>query len=238
MDILAPTAGAPAEAALAERRAERIEPRLRRVGLATALFLAPWAIVACNASWAIAQRDGARDETGADQLAAATAHPALLHATVLAGMIGALLMIPATLAVARLAGQRAARLGFVAATLTAAGYACYLAVLMPDLRTIAAARLGGQVQNYAAVVDAAQADTSAVWVFMLFVVGNIIGTFLLGLALWRSRVVARWTAAAVMVWPPLHIVGLAVGVEAFEVVGAVVQGIAFAAIGVRLLRTR
>nr|WP_296068862.1 hypothetical protein [uncultured Actinoplanes sp.] len=216
--------------------AEPIEPRLRRAGLAAALLLAPWAIVATNAGWAIAQNDGATDETGADQLAAAAAHPTLLHATVLLGMIGALLMIPAALAVARVAAQGAARLSFVGGTLTAAGYACYLAVLAPDLRTIAAARLGNQVGGYAAVVDTAQQDTSTVWVFLLFVAGNLIGTFLIGLALWRSRAVARWIAVAVMAWPFLHIAGLALTAEVFEVAGAAVQGVAFAAVATRLLR--
>jgi hypothetical protein len=73
-------------------------------------------------------------------------------------------------------------------------------------------------------------------VFLLFVLGNLVGTFLLGLALWRSRSIARWAAAAVMVWPPMHIVGLAVGLEWFEVLGATVQGVGFAAVGVHLLR--
>lgn len=217
--------------------AAQVEPRLRRIGLAAALFIAPWAIVATNTGWAIAQRDGAKDDTGADQLAAATAHPSLLHATVLFGMIGALLMIPAVLAVARAVGARAAKLGFVAGTLTAAGYACYFAVLAPDLRTIAAARLGPKAGDYAAVVDAAQADTSAAWVFLLFVLGNVVGTFLLGLALWRAGSVPRWVAGAVMLWPPLHIVGLLLSAEVFEVVGAAIQGMAFAAIGIRLLRS-
>ncbi|MFG1661413.1 hypothetical protein ACGFIY_33520 [Micromonospora chersina] len=214
---------------------QTVQPQLRRIGLAAALFLAPWAIVACNTFWAIAQSRGAKDETGADQVAAATAYPDLLHLAVLFGMIGALLMIPASLAVARVVGPAAAKLGFVAGTMTAAGYACYLAILTPDLRTIAAARLGGRVQNYAGVIDAAQADGSAAWVFLLFAAGNIIGTFLLGLALWRSNSVSRWVASAVMVWPPMHIIGLAVSAEVFEVAGATVQGVAFAAIGVRLL---
>jgi hypothetical protein len=51
------------------------------------------------------------------------------------------------------------------------------------------------------------------------VLGNIVDTFLLGLALWRSRSVARWAAAAVMIWPPMHVVGLLAGVEWFEVDG-------------------
>ncbi|WP_327001758.1 hypothetical protein OHA72_42530 [Dactylosporangium sp. NBC_01737] len=98
------------------------------------------------------------------------------------------------------------------------------------------ARVGGPTADFAAVLDARQQDAAGTWVFLLFVLGNIVGTFLLSLALWRSREVARWAAAAVMVWPPTHIAGLVAGVEWLEVAGAAVQGLGFAAVGVRLPR--
>ncbi|MFC4041463.1 hypothetical protein ACFO1B_23765 [Dactylosporangium siamense] len=216
--------------------ADRHDIRLRRYGLAAAALVAPWLIVACNTGWAMAQAAGASDETGADALAAAAAHPALLRNVVLFGMLGALLMVPATLGAARVAGRGAARLAFVAGTLTAAGYACYQAVLLTDLTTLAMVRVGGPMAGFAAVLDTRQQDAAGTWVFLLFVLGNIVGTFLLGLALWRSRSVARWAAAAVMLWPPMHVAGLVAGVEWFEVAGAAVQGIGFAAVGVHLLR--
>ena len=207
---------------------------LRRFGLAAGTLLAPWFILACNTGWAMAQADGASDETGADALAAAAAHPDLLHNVVLFGMIGALLMIPAALGAARVAG--AGRLSFIGGTLVAAGYACYLAVLMSDLTTLAMVRVGGPMAAFAEVLDTRQEFAAGTWVFLLFVLGNIVGTFLLGLALWRSRAVPRWAGAAIMAWPLLHITGLVAGVELFEVAGAVLQGAGFAAVGVRLLR--
>jgi hypothetical protein len=217
---------------------DRHDTRLRPFGLAAAALIAPWFIVACNTGWAIAQASGASDATGADALAAAAAHPTLLHNVVLFGMLGALLMVPAVLGVARVAGRGAARLSFVAGTLTAAGYACYLAVLLTDLTTLAMVRVGGPMTAFADVLDARQRDAAGTWVFLLFVLGNLVGTFLLGLALWRSRSVARWAAAAVMVWPPMHVVGLAVGLEWFEVAGATLQGLGFAAAGIQLFRRR
>jgi hypothetical protein len=217
---------------------DRYDTGLRRFGLAAGAFLAPWFIVACNTGWAIAQADGARDETGADSLAAATAHPTLVHSVILFGLLGALLMIPAALGAARLAGQGAAKLSFIAGTLVAAGYACYFAVLLPDLTTLAMVRVGGPMADFARVLDARQEDATGAWVFLLFVVGNILGTFLLGLALWRSRSTARWAAVAIMVWPPMHIIGLVAGVEWFEVAGAAVQGLGFAAVAIRLLQRR
>ena len=207
---------------------------LRRFGLAAGTLLAPWFLLACNTGWAMAQADGASDGTGADSLAAAAAHPGLLHNVVLFGMIGALLMIPAALGAARIAG--AGRLSFIGGTLVAAGYVCYLAVLMSDLTTLAMVRVGGPPAEFARVLDTRQEFAAGTWVFLLFVLGNIVGTFLLGLALWRSRAVPRWAGAAIMAWPLLHIAGLVAGVELFEVAGAIVQGIGFAAVGVRLLR--
>jgi hypothetical protein len=207
---------------------------LRRFGLAAGALLAPWFILACNVGWAMAQADGASDATGADSLAAAAAHPDLLHNVVLFGMIGALLMIPAALGAARIAG--AGRLSFIGGTLVAAGYVCYLAVLMSDLTTLAMVRVGGPMADFARVLDTRQEFAAGTWVFLLFVLGNIVGTFLLGLALWRSRAVPRWAAAAIMAWPLLHITGLVAGTEWIEVAGAIVQGAGFAAVGVQLLR--
>jgi hypothetical protein len=215
---------------------DRYDTRLRRLSLAAAAFLAPWFIVACNTGWAMAQAAGASDRTGADALAAAAAHPTLLHNVVLFGMLGALLMIPAALGAARVAGRGAAKLSFIAGTLVAAGYACYFAVLLTDLTTVAMVRVGGPMADFASVLDARQEDAAGIWVFLLFVLGNLVGTFLLGIALWRSRSIARWAAAAIMIWPPMHIVGLAAGVEWFEVAGAAAQGLGFAAVGAHLLR--
>jgi hypothetical protein len=39
----------------------------------------------------------------------------------------------------------------------------------------------------------------------LFVVGHVLGTVLLGVAMWRSRAVPRWAAAMTLVSQPLHL---------------------------------
>lgn len=86
------------------------------------------------------------------------------------------------------------------------------------------------------MIDDTQADATVMWMFALFVVGNVAGTFLLGLALLRSHAVAAWAAIAVMAWPVLHIIGVAAGTEWFEVAGAALQAAGLAAAGVGVLR--
>ncbi len=208
-------------------------PRSR--GLATALFLAPWGFVVANACYAWATRQGGDDSTGAHALALAAASPAPLRAAIFAAMLGSILMVPATIGAMRLIGHRAARLRLVGGVLVAAGYICYFAINLSSVTTLAMVDHGGTLTEYAAVLDASQQDPLAIWVFLLFVLGNLVGTLLLGLALWRSRCVPVWAAAAVLAWPPLHVVGLVVGSEWFEVVGAIAQAIGFATVGARLL---
>ena len=77
-------------------------------------------------------------------------------------------------------------------------YICYFALVYHSFITTAMAQQGSSLGNYVAVLDAAAGDPLTVWVTALFIIGNIVGTFLLGLALLRAGVVARWAAYAVM----------------------------------------
>jgi hypothetical protein len=215
-----------------EVRDTRLE-RARRMGLALACLVAPWGFVITNAGYAWAIRNGASDETGAGALALSAANPGLTHLIVLAGMLGSLLIVPATLAAMRVA--RTSWLAFVGGTLMAAGYICYFAVLSSSTMVLAMALHGGPQADFAAAIDAGQQDPFATWVFLLFVAGNLLGTLLLAIGLLRSRTVPVWAALAIMVWPPLHVTGLVVGSEWFEVTGAVFQGLGFAGVATVVL---
>ncbi|WP_405088764.1 hypothetical protein [Microbispora sp. NBC_01389] len=210
-------------------------PRARHVPLALALFTAPWGFVVANAAYAWATRDGGSDSTGAEALALTAAHPGEMRLSTVAAMLGSLLMVPAVLGARRLIGDRSRTLGFLGATLMAAGYICYFAVAFAGITGTVMAERGGPVADYAAILDGAQNDPSVIWVFLLFVLGNLVGTLLLGLALLRARVVPLWAAAGIMLWPPLHVIGLVAGTEWFEVAGAVTQAVGLVVTGARLL---
>ena len=86
------------------------------------------------------------------------------------------------------------------------------------------------------MIDSSLGGASAVWVNVTFLIGNVVGTFLLGLALLRSRSVYAWACWGVFGWSVLHIVGILLGTEWFEVVGALAQAVGFAGVAVCLLR--
>jgi energy-converting hydrogenase Eha subunit C len=210
-------------------------PHTRGVPLALAMFTAPWGFVVANSAYAWATRAGGSDSTGADALALAAAHPGLYRLGSVAAMLASLLMVPAVLGVKRLVVARSPKLGSIGAALTAGGYICYFAIASSGFVDIAMAERGGPVADYAAVLDSSQSDPAVLWMFLLFVAGNLIGTLLLGLALLRSRAIPLGAAAAVLAWPPLHVIGLVVGSEWFEVAGAVLQAVGLAVAGRRLL---
>jgi hypothetical protein len=209
---------------------------MRRVGCAIAMVLAPWGFVVANTAYLLAIRDGGSEDTGAETLALYGAHPGLVHMAVLGGMLGCLLLVPAVMGAFRLAP--ASRLALIGGSLMVAGYICYAAVLNTSLGTLALAQADGP-GDFAAVVDDTQADVWGVWVFLLFVVGNLIGTVLFAVGLLRSRIAPAWAAVAIMTWPPLHVIGLAFfGNEVPQVIGAVLQAIGFAGSAVALFRKR
>jgi hypothetical protein len=208
--------------------------RIRRLGGALALILAPWGFVITNASYAWMIRNGGSDETGAKALALAAAGPDLLRLCLVAGMIGCLLIIPAVMTALTLAWR--SRLAFVGGSLMIAGYVCYFGVLLSNVTIITMAEHGGPLADFAAVIDASQSDTATGWVFPIFIVGNLLGTLLFAIGLLRSHTVPIWAAILIMLWPPLHVAGLFLGGEVLEVIGAMLQAIGFAGLAAPVLR--
>ena len=209
--------------------------RVRRLGGALALVLAPWGFLIANATYAWMIRNGGSDETGAQALALAAAGPDLLRLGIAAGMIGCLLIIPAVLTAFGQAPR--SRLAFVGGSLMIAGYVCYFGVLHSNMIIIAMAQHGGPLADYAAVIDTSQADIWTAWVFPIFIVGNLLGTLLFGIGLLRSRTAPIWAAILIMLWPVLHVAGLFLGGEVLEVIGALLQAIGFAGVAAAVLRS-
>ncbi|MGZ4637681.1 MAG: hypothetical protein ACXV2J_01345 [Actinomycetes bacterium] len=111
------------------------------------------------------------------------------------------------------------------------GYVCYFGMLFQGFATVALAQHGGTTADHVAVQDLTMNQGFFVAVALTFVLGNIVGTFLLGMALMRARAAPTWAALCIITWSVLHVVGGTWG----EVIGAVVQAIGLAVVGLRLL---
>jgi hypothetical protein len=205
--------------------------RTRRLGQAAALLIAPWGFVLANAVDAWITRHGGSDETAKGALELAAAHPSLDKWGNFAAMVGCVLMIPAVLGAMSLVRERAARLGLLGGVLMISGYVCYFGLCFQSYATIAMAERGGATSDHVALLNATMNQAFFVVPALVFVAGNIIGTFLLGLAAIRARAVPRWAGICILAWPVLHIVGGTWG----ELVGAVLQAIGLAVMGLQLV---
>jgi hypothetical protein len=71
----------------------------------------------------------------------------------------------------------------------------------------------------------------------VFVLGHVVGTVLLGVALWRSSSVPRWTAVLTLVAQPLHFTAaVLLGSPALDLAAWGLNVVGFAAAGVAILR--
>src|SRR6266545_1554052 len=204
----------------------------RRVGLALAMLVAPWLIVVAETAHALTNPHGKDDIDPAVGLALTADHLTVTRWASLAAMLGALLLVPAVLGVMRLVRTRAARLGLVGGVLTATGYVCYFAMVFQGFTTDAMVTVGGSTSQYEKVLQAVLDEPLTLWVYLLFVVGNVVGTFLLGLALVRTRTAGRIAGYGLMAWPVLHLIDFPFA----ETVGATAQAVGFALAARALLR--
>ncbi|MBC6451431.1 hypothetical protein [Actinokineospora xionganensis] len=70
-------------------------------------------------------------------------------------------------------------------------------------------------------------------------IGHVIGTVMLGLAMWNSGLVSRWAAAATIVSQPLHFVAAAVLADhALDLAAWGPNAVGFAAVSMALITHR
>lgn len=116
----------------------------------------------------------------------------------------ALLTLPLSLLiVARVAVRARPRLGAVAAVTAWLGFTSLWLTTATDQVPLAAAEIGLPPDTAGGLVAALGGHPTQVLALLAFIVGHIVGTVLLGVALWR--VVPRWAAVALIVSQPLHL---------------------------------
>ena len=141
-------------------------------------------------------------------------------------------MIPAVLAAGRLSRRSAPLLSLIATGLAVLGWAAIYAPIALDSVARQAAAVQGQPAEVVDLYDRfAGKDLGLSIAFGFFIVGHVIGTALVGVALWRSRSVPGWAAALVVVGSVLHPVArVAVGSKFLDVAAALFLAAGFAAV--------
>jgi hypothetical protein len=206
----------------------------RRIGGAIALPLAFACQLVCNALYAQASMSGVSDTgTGAETLEFYRTFAGQAQIMTVFALVGCLLAVPGLLAALRVLRPRKPRLALWAVGFMIAGYVCYFGIVSVNFVTIA---LAAAHADAGAAIDAAQAMPGALAVFLVFAIGNLVGTLLLGLAAILSRDTPWWVGALIIGWPVGHVVNLVGGGEWFAVAGGALEVVGFgflAAIAVR-----
>jgi hypothetical protein len=141
-------------------------------------------------------------------LAAVAAHPARQSAVIWLTYVAVLTLVPGLFAVARVCRDAAPRLTAWGLVLSVPGYLSLglLAGYDQLLYAVATSRVDASVGL--AVLDAAHPSIDVA--IGVFVLGHVIGTVLLGMALLRSGCIPAWAAWAIAVSQPLHFVATVV----------------------------
>jgi hypothetical protein len=137
-------------------------------------------------------------------VAAVDAHPGQQNAVLWLAYVGVLTLVPGVIAAAGVCRSAAPRLTAWALALSVPGYLSLGVLLGPDHLLWSTHAAGLSAGESAAVVSAAHPSVDVA--IGVFVIGHVIGTVLLGLALLRSGRIPAWAAWAVAVSQPLHFV--------------------------------
>ncbi len=153
------------------------------------------------------------------------------------GYIAFLTLVPGAYFVGRLTRRRAPWLTAITLLLLVPGYLSLPWTAASDVFTWSAGTAGLDPATIAKAAEVTHGSTNLAG--LVFVVGHVFGTILLGIAMWRTHVGPRWAAIAVMVSQPTHFVAaVIVSSHTLDLVGWGLQAVGFAAVGWAILRMR
>lgn len=132
------------------------------------------------------------------------AHPGAQSAVLWLGLVATLTLVPAVLWVGRLTRRCAPRVTAAALLLLVPGYLSLTWLIGGDLLLWAGVHGGVDAATLTRLYGASHPTSGVAEV--LFVLGHVVGTVLLGVALWRSNSVPRWAALITVASQPLHFV--------------------------------
>jgi hypothetical protein len=174
-------------------------------------------------------------DSPADAVQDVAAHQATQSAVVWLGWLACLTLVPGVIFAGRVVGRRAPRLAAAATALLVIGYLSLAWLTVGDAYLLYGVRHHLPptvlIGMYNGVHPAAQIAEG------LFVLGHVLGTILLGIAMLRSRVVPTWAAVATIIAQPIHFVAaVLIGSHALDLLGWGLNAIGFAALSLAVLQ--
>jgi hypothetical protein len=163
------------------------------------------------------------------------AHQSTQSAVVWLGFLATLTLVPGVLAAAKVARSSAPRLTAVALVLVVPAYLCIGWLVSSDAAVLFSVRHGLSISDAA---DSYESLHPVVLIAgIVFVLGHVVGTVLLGCALLRVPAVPRAVAIAVLVSQPTHFVAAVIlSSHWLDLVGWGLNAVGFAAIALLILR--
>jgi hypothetical protein len=149
--------------------------------------------------------------------------------------IAFLTLVPGAYFVGRLALRGAPWLTAIALFLVVPGYLSLPWTASSDVFTWSAGTAGLDPVSIAKAADVTHGSMDLAG--FTFVIGHVLGTLLLGVAMWRAHVGPRWAGVAVAVSQPIHFVAaVIVSSHTLDLVGWGLQAAGFAAVGWAIIR--
>jgi hypothetical protein len=175
------------------------------------------------------------NEEGRGAIDAIAAAPERQNAVVWLGTAALFTLVPAVTWVGRVTRRGAPRLTAAAMLLLVPGYLSLSALVMTD----GAAWYGvDQGIDRDILADQFSHGHPSVYLFLgTFVVGHVIGTVLLGIAMWRSGAVPKWVAIITIICQPMHFTAaVIVGLPPLDLFSWGLNTVAFAMVSLTILR--
>jgi hypothetical protein len=165
------------------------------------------------------------------------AHPGAQRLVVWLGLVAVLTLLPGALAAIRLLRRYTPLLATWIAALLVPGYLGMTALIAADAGTLGAIDLGLPAGQVTELSDATFAVPTMTILVLLFVVGHIAGTLLLGIAAFRARLMPRPVAVAMAVSQFVHLAAVIGGWPVVDLLAWTTTAVGMAFLARVVLRT-
>jgi len=204
--------------------------RVSQIVMAVSLVLFPLCILAY---WVLYPAYGILDPL--DALRAIIGNPSRTAMADVFVFTGAFLAAPATLALMRVLGSPSPKLSAIGGALHLLGWIAIIGVVMGD---VIAVQIAGGGTPGPDIMQLYQRIMSSGPVIALNVIAtlHVIGGTLLGVALWRTRIVPRWAGVAATFAQPIHFASNIAGIFWIDALTWIALAAAFGSVAAVVLR--